>query len=488
VEPRPLQEEATPTPATHSSPLHKEEVERGEKLEEGELLDNEKEVMMEALEPEGEEEEEREALGVVSPAPPLLGAVASITKEHLGGVSPAPPLLGAVASITKEHLGGVSPAPPLLGGVASIMKEHLGDFSSDVQHLLQEENVTRGSLQHTVPTRPTQRGPSAGHAPSLGHAPSVGHHPTIGHAPSTGHAPCPDSRRLQRFSQYVSFFSCSAPVHDFVSSLRQDMSSLLLDSLATASLATASLATPGLATTSLATPGLATPSLANPGLANASLATASLATASLANPGLANPSLANASLANASLATPSLANASLANTSSTETNVTLASNISDFLAGVRASASDHSGSSESFGQNLKEVESGPSKGRGLGCPLLQPPAPPSPPAPTQLAWLPRQPPGLLGNSSGTSRSSTADTGSLPDPYPGRDLEAEPGPVPPPAALSTLISQLQPEVFSSLVEIIKDVKRNSLQFYVHSCEPEDLLYDHFRVGPPTHLYL
>ncbi|KAG7222876.1 hypothetical protein CRUP_003405, partial [Coryphaenoides rupestris] len=207
-----------------------------------------------------------------------------------------------------------------------------------------------------------------------------------------------------------------------------------------------------------------------------------MATPGLATPGLANPGLANPGLANPGLATPSLADGSLDNASSTETNVTLASNISDFLAGVRASASDRSGSSESFGQNVKDAESGPSKGRAFGCPLLQPPASPPPPAPTQLPWLPLQPPGLLGNSSSTSRSSPADAGSdrsLPDPYPGRDLEAELGPVPPPAALSTLISQLQPEVFSSLVEIIKDVKRNSLQFYVHSCEPEDLLYDHFR---------
>lgn len=49
-------------------------------------------------------------------------------------------------------------------------------------------------------------------------------------------------------------------------------------------------------------------------------------------------------------------------------------------------------------------------------------------------------------------------------------------VPPPTALSSLISQLQPEVFSNLVEIIKDVKRNSLQFYLHSTEPEDPFYE------------
>lgn len=55
-----------------------------------------------------------------------------------------------------------------------------------------------------------------------------------------------------------------------------------------------------------------------------------------------------------------------------------------------------------------------------------------------------------------------------------------GPVPPATALSSLISQLQPEVFSSLVEIIKDVKRNSLQFYLHITEPEDPFYEDVKV--------
>ncbi|KAF7656332.1 hypothetical protein LDENG_00042900 [Lucifuga dentata] len=54
-----------------------------------------------------------------------------------------------------------------------------------------------------------------------------------------------------------------------------------------------------------------------------------------------------------------------------------------------------------------------------------------------------------------------------------------GPAPPPATLSSLISQLQPEVFSNLEEIIKDVKRNSLQFYIPSTLPEDHVYNDVR---------
>lgn len=54
------------------------------------------------------------------------------------------------------------------------------------------------------------------------------------------------------------------------------------------------------------------------------------------------------------------------------------------------------------------------------------------------------------------------------------------PAPPTTALSSLINQLQPEVYNSLVEIIKDVKKNSLQFYLHSTEPEDQVYEDVKV--------
>ncbi|KAJ8404108.1 hypothetical protein AAFF_G00344580 [Aldrovandia affinis] len=42
---------------------------------------------------------------------------------------------------------------------------------------------------------------------------------------------------------------------------------------------------------------------------------------------------------------------------------------------------------------------------------------------------------------------------------------------PPTSISSLISQLKPEVFSSLVEIIKDVQKNAVKFYIHSQEQE-----------------
>ncbi|XP_058486894.1 protein TASOR isoform X2 [Solea solea] len=54
-----------------------------------------------------------------------------------------------------------------------------------------------------------------------------------------------------------------------------------------------------------------------------------------------------------------------------------------------------------------------------------------------------------------------------------------GPAPPATALSSLINQLEPEVFNSLVKIIKDVKKNSLQFYLHSTEPRDHVFDNVK---------
>lgn len=52
--------------------------------------------------------------------------------------------------------------------------------------------------------------------------------------------------------------------------------------------------------------------------------------------------------------------------------------------------------------------------------------------------------------------------------------------PPAAALSSLISQIQPEVFSKLVEIVQDVKRNSVQFYIHATELGDSVYEEIKV--------
>lgn len=52
--------------------------------------------------------------------------------------------------------------------------------------------------------------------------------------------------------------------------------------------------------------------------------------------------------------------------------------------------------------------------------------------------------------------------------------------PPVTSLTSLISKLQPEVFNNLMDIMKDVKRNFVQFYFHSCEPGDQVYEEVKV--------
>ncbi|KAK1901696.1 Protein TASOR [Dissostichus eleginoides] len=86
---------------------------------------------------------------------------------------------------------------------------------------------------------------------------------------------------------------------------------------------------------------------------------------------------------------------------------------------------------------------------------------------------------------GSSLAGTKYEGSLP----GFSCVSEPvsasvpgpTPTPPASALSSLISQLQPEVFNSLVKIIKEVKRNSLQFYLHSIEPGDQVHQEVKAN-------
>lgn len=80
-------------------------------------------------------------------------------------------------------------------------------------------------------------------------------------------------------------------------------------------------------------------------------------------------------------------------------------------------------------------------------------------------------------------SCVSDPVTEPSPPPEATSSRPPTPQlsPPPAtALSSLISQLQPEVFHNLMDIIKDVRRNSVQFYLHSSEPEDQVYEDIKV--------
>lgn len=75
-------------------------------------------------------------------------------------------------------------------------------------------------------------------------------------------------------------------------------------------------------------------------------------------------------------------------------------------------------------------------------------------------------------SPGFSSAAKPLIGTGLPPEPGSNLAPVSAPGPPASGLSSIINQLQPEMFSNLVEIIKDIKRNSVQFYLHGTNPGD----------------
>lgn len=85
----------------------------------------------------------------------------------------------------------------------------------------------------------------------------------------------------------------------------------------------------------------------------------------------------------------------------------------------------------------------------------------------------------------TQRSLTAqglvpgsETQHLPVPSPGSTSVLAPAdpPVPSTTHISSVIDRLEPNVLNNLVEILKDIKRKTPQFYVHSTEPGDPVYE------------
>ncbi|KAM3621562.1 uncharacterized protein V6R79_012819 [Siganus canaliculatus] len=150
----------------------------------------------------------------------------------------------------------------------------------------------------------------------------------------------------------------------------------------------------------------------------------------------------------------------------------LASTVSAFVSSIRAANNDSGG---------PRGEAAPAAGGSTWPPLTitrQFPEPQTPhgalPAATSADATP---PPWSAAASDITRTITQDVGG------GRTVQLSgPGaPAGPPqtTALSSLISQLQPEVFTNLVEIIKDVKRNSVQFYLHGSEPEEQVYEEIK---------
>ncbi|KAK2861669.1 hypothetical protein Q5P01_001202 [Channa striata] len=362
----------------------------------------------------------------------------------------------------KELVGSsVFPSPvssPAVRDIDSIVDKHLGDFFSEIQHLLQEE-----SIHYNFPQSPH----------STSNPESTGRHPTLPHT-SASH-----------FSQYVAFYNPCPPVQDYVHSLQDSINSMLTEFEKWPS------------------------HRANTGHTDADAALASKVSAYVAGIRAANAKTDTDDEISASSGELSAADVT---TSASQAPVVWQPD----AAIKRFSDATNSRNSPTSNVTLSTPTS--VSGSAYQLASIRPPSVKSPPS----QWQPQQShtveidSTVTQNVRATQDNSSVRTGhyatgaeagnsfadlnsTFKSTLPGFSVLsktlAEPskstepvsssasvsvsgpdgGPAPPVTALSSLISQLQPEVFNSLVEIIKDVKRNSLQFYLHNTELGDQVY-------------
>ncbi|XP_047439664.1 protein TASOR isoform X2 [Mugil cephalus] len=315
--------------------------------------------------------------------------------------------------------------------IDSIVDQHLGDFSSDVQLLLQEESV-----HYSFPQSPhsTLNPDAAAPQHTL---------PYVSVAP---------------FSQYVSFYNPCPAVHDYVSSLQDNINNMLTEFEDTWP-------------------------------------------------------------------------RQKPDASRTSADSTLANTVSAFVASVRAAnaktdaedevpapfggqtAADGQKKTEAWQPDATNCRSSPTSYVSFSVPtsasssvyqLPNTDVPCSPNTSAQSQWKPQRSHSVTQNTAraghctdGAEGQATSRDASLSgfggvsktwtdsphalspsEPVSSSTSASVPGavPAPPATALTSLISQLQPEVFNNLVEIIKDIKKNSLQFYLHCTEPGDQVYE------------
>ncbi|XP_029908234.1 protein TASOR isoform X2 [Myripristis murdjan] len=461
------------------SPQPTEKQEEAAEEEEGEVIEVENEQVKEGKETKLDEEAENKQ------EPKADERKEEEAVEEMEGVDDNKP---------KEEVKKLTERQPSLRDVDSIVKEHLADFSSEMQHLLQEESVHYSFPQCPRPASNTQTSVCTYMLPQ---------------------AP------LTPFSQYVSFYNPCPPVQDYVTSLKDGISSVLTDSQSNWPHHQA--------------PGSLTD-------ANDQLL-ANTISAFVASIRAGNTHGSRDCGVSASCGEPAGAStvSSVGKTplSSRGGDLWLPNSVSqqcpcDTNSRSPSVPSSHVPLSVATSASFCPSSYNPSSRKLEGSPLPGSVHLPASNQSPQPPWLPQQPHSLeikrtvsheasplrqaQDNSSnrpvycstsgegGTRRLAGPDcevtlpgfTGVRHSAEPTDPLEVGPsphesiscsasvsapgfstGPALPAPALSSLISNLQPEVFSSLVEIIKDVKRNSLQFYFHRTEQEDQVYDEVR---------
>ncbi|XP_038553930.1 uncharacterized protein tasora isoform X3 [Micropterus salmoides] len=360
----------------------------------------------------------------------------------------------------KEHVGGFlfspsisSPPSRPLRDIDGIVDKHLGDFSSEIQLLLQEESV-----HYSFPQSP--------HSTSNTETTALEH--TLPHTP------------ISQFSQYVSFYNPCPPVQDYVSSLKDSINSMLTEfddrwpshkPVTSRTNADAALANRVSDFVSSIRAANAKTGRDDDGFCGELTAADSFSvsqTPALSRGGeVWQPHIITKQFPDAANnRNPPISNVTLSVTTSASVSVYKPTNAAVLHP---SNNSPHSHWKPPVAHNNRQTQddstsstvhctTGVEGGGGLADTNYE----------VTLSGFSGVPKPLTEPSHPSEPVSSLATTSV--------LRPNIGQAPPATALSSLISQLQPEVFSSLVEIIKDVKRNSLQFYLHSTEPEDQVYE------------
>lgn len=343
-----------------------------------------------------------------------------------------------------------SSSPPTcpLGHIDNLIDKHQGDLSTEIQLVLQRE-----SIHYSLPQSP--------HSTSNTDATAAQH--TLLHKP------------MSRFSQYVSFYNPCPPVQDYVSSLQDDIDSLLTEL------------------------NDVWPYHKHPfnltdtdnTLANKVNAFVSSIREAKSTSGIRDGGVTAACSSASQTAGPRRGgeawqpHAKFPDSAHPASHVTLSvsTSLSDSGCESASSTSRHSPSnispqsqqSHTTGVNrtVRHAQDN-SISRPLHCTAAVESGNSLPGSSCELTL-----PGFSGVSKHTMEAPHLSE-TAPNLPPMGNPAPRSGSSPPATILSSLISQLQPEVFSNLVEIIKDVKRNSVQFYIHASEPGDQVYEEIKV--------
>lgn len=324
--------------------------------------------------------------------------------KELAGDSPGPVSVSSPPSVPLRHID-------------TIVNKHLDTLSSDLQLILQEENI-----HYSLPQSP--------HSTSNADATADQH--------ARSHAP------ISQFSQYVSHCHPSPAVQDYVSSLQDSIDCMLTELDDTWAKPDAALATKVSAFLSSIRATEAKSSTgqvpaADVGASSSQSASRFSDAAHSSNPPASHVTLSVTTSASRSVNKPT--NSAVPrrppDTSPHSHWTPRQSHASEVAHNIRQSQD------MSITRTVYCTAAGESSLTGTNCEVAKAPA---------GTGLPAEPGSSLAPVSG----------------PGPCVD----PPPPTAGLSSIINQLQPEMFSNLVEIIKDIKRNSVQFYLHGTEPGD----------------